>query len=151
MEKLKCLECGATLENVQECRDYLNEMIKWDFEDFNGAGQLHHLTVLCYNLQHPSTYSPKGLEEAKKSLKDFILKPNSFKEHDMSNRHNLASNVRDWKITGTADSHGIYVSKPNWTILASDVVMAGLDNYIENVKKWSHSVLESLKASGNLS
>jgi len=150
MDKLKCHECGAPLNNVKECRDYLNEMIKWDFEDFTGVGQVHHLTVLCYNLQHPSNYSPKGLEEAKNSLKNFILNPNSFKEHDMSNRNNLASNMRDWKIIGTVESHGTYPLKPSWKILASDVVMGGLNNYVGNVKKWAQSVLESLEESDEL-
>ncbi len=145
-----CPECGAAIAKGTTCRDYLNEMIKWDFEDFNGAGKIHHLTVLSYNLQHPSVYSQRGLEDAKISLNKFVLNPNSFKEHDESNRKKLASSVRDWKITGTSEDYGIYPAKPNWTILASDIVKDGLDLYIENVKKWSESVLESLKSSGNL-
>ena len=150
MEIPTCLECGAPLEGVQECRDYLNEMIKWDFEDFGGVGKIHHLTVLSYSLQHPSAYSQKGLEDAKISLQEFILHPGSFKEHDDSNRKKLASDVRDWKITGTAEDHGTYEIKPHWTMLASDVVMAGLGPYVENVEKWSRSILESLQNSGNL-
>lgn len=150
MEKLHCLECGALLQNVQECRDYLNEMIKWDFEDFSGVGKIHHLTILSYNLQHPSVYSQKGLEDAKASLQEYILNPESFREHDKSNRRKLASDVRKWKITSTSENYGMYAVKPNWNILASDVVAGGLDLYTINVRRWSQSVLESLKSSGNL-
>jgi len=149
-EQNLCPECGATIAKGTSCRDYLNEMIKWDFEDFNGAGKVHHLTVLSYNLQHPSVYSQKGLENGISSLQKFILHPDSFKEHDESNRKELASDVRDWKITGTPENHAEYPIKPNWTVLPSDVVRGGLDLYVENVKKWSKSVLESLKYSGNL-
>ena len=145
-----CVECGGVIENGTECRDYLNEMIKWDFEDFTGVGQIHHLTVLSYNLQHPSVYSPRGLENAKQSLAEFIRHPMAYTKHGMRDLENLASDVRDWKITGTADHHGSYTTKPLWNITASDVVKSGLDNYVENVKKWSKSVLDALKESGNM-
>ena len=144
MDTPYCHECGAPLENVESCCDYLNEMIKWDFEDFTGVGRIHHLTVLSYGLQHPSVYSSKGLQDAKDSLKQFMLDPESFREHDKRNRQRLASGTRDWKITGTSEDHGEYPSPPAWKIRASDVVREGLPRYIENVKKWAASVLESL-------
>ncbi len=150
MDKNQCFECGANLENVQSCRDYLNEMIAWDFQDFAGVGQIHHLTVLSYNLQHPSVYSKKGLQNAINSLKVFITNPTSFTEHDSLNRKNLSSDVRDWKITGTENDHGIYKTQPIWGITADDVVHGGLDKYVENVKKWSISILEILNKSGNM-
>ncbi len=150
MKDLHCPECAAPLQNVENCREYINEMIRWDFEDFTGAGQVHHLTVLSYNLQHPSVYSAKGLEDAKVSLKEFLANPESFKDHDMRNRERLGSNVRDWKITGTPENHGKYAQAPIWKIRASDVVTAGLQDYVENVKQWAQSVYESLEESGNL-
>lgn len=150
MQNETCPECGAPLVGVSECRDYLNTMITWDFEDFAGVGQIHHLTVLSFNLQHPSVYSSKGLENAKASLKEFLLHPESFKEHDEWNRKNLASSSRDWKITGTSTDHGSYSKRPEWKILASDVVGPGLDTYVENVKNWSQSILETLRSSNNL-
>ena len=150
MNDRRCPECGSLLENVTECREYLNEMVKWDFEDFTGVGRVHHLTVLSYNLQHPSVYSPKGLEDAKGSLKEFLANPESFKEHDARNRRTLSSDARDWKITGTLEDHAKYSMMPQWTITASDVVKGGLPNYVENVKKWAESVRESLAVSSNL-
>lgn len=150
MDNEKCNECGASLENAAECRDYLNEMIKWDFEDFTGVGKIHHLTVLSYDLQHPSTYSQRGLEDAKNSLEIFLTSPESFAEHDERNRAALSSDVRVWKITGTPENHGIYRTAPIWTIRASDVVGEGLPNYIENVKNWAQSIHDALKESGNL-
>lgn len=150
MNDTRCPECDAPLEHVTACREYLNEMIKWDFEDFTGVGKIHHLTVLSYNLQHPSVYSQKGLADAKESLKEFIQDPESFAAHDERNRKNLGSDVRDWKIAGTAEDSGKYRTAPTWTMRASDVIRAGLPEYVENVKKWSTSVFESLQASGNL-
>ncbi|MES2622953.1 MAG: DUF5946 family protein [Patescibacteria group bacterium] len=145
-----CPECGALLNTFPECRDYLNEMIKWDFEDFTGVGQIHHLTVLSYNLQHPSVYSQKGLENAKRSLVEFILHPMAYEKHGVIDLKNLASDVRDWKITGTAENHGAYTTKPVWNMTAADVVNGGLENYVENVKKWSAEVLGILKELGEI-
>jgi hypothetical protein len=125
-------------------------MIKWDFEDFTGVGQIHHLTVLSYNLQHPSVYSARGLEDAKSSLGDFLIHPDSFAEHDKQNRERLASDKRDWNITGTPEDHGVYLHAPVWKMTASDVVKAGLPHYVENVKFWARSVFDSLRESGNL-
>ena len=148
-ESTKCTECEAILPKSATCRDYLNEMIKWDFEDFTGVGQVHHLTVLSYNLQHPSVYSEKGLENAKKSLAKFILHPTSYTEHGTEDVKNLASDVREWKITSTVGDQGKYIIKPIWEMTAKDVAEEGVVNYVENVKKWSESVLKALKKSGN--
>lgn len=150
MKDETCAECGSSLENVNECRDYLNEMIKWDFEDFTGVGKVHHLTVLSYNLQHPSVYSPMGLDDAKNSLQEFLTNPEAFSSHDERNRKLLASDVRDWKIVGTPENYAKYVGTPLWKMNASIVVEGGLPLYVENVKKWARSVFESLVESGDL-
>lgn len=143
-----CSECGAVVHEGTTCRMYLDEMIKWDFEDFAGVGQIHHLTVLSYNLQHPSVYSKKGLEDAKQFLEEFFVQNATFEEHDERNKRRLSSDVRDWKITGRPEDHGSYAAEPHWTMTAADVVSEGLENYVGNVKKWSMSVYESLKESG---
>jgi hypothetical protein len=58
--------------------------------------------------------------------------------------------VRDWKITGTPENHANYVGTPTWKMNASHVVEEGLPHYVENVKKWTRSVYESLVESGDL-
>jgi len=146
----KCEECGAILPEGKLCGEYLEEMIKWDFEDFLGVGQIHHLTVLCYYLQHPSLYSREGLADGKDFLREFVVKDVSFSEHDARNRERLSSSVRDWKIKGTPENHGAYAAKPAWEMTAKDIVEAGLGDYVGNVKKWSRSVYASLEKSGNL-
>ncbi len=125
-------------------------MIAWDFNDFEGAGAVHHLTVLCYNLQHPKTYSKKGLEDAKEFLVEFVFKKFSFKQHDERNKQRLSSNVRNWKITGTPEDYGKYAAVPLWTFRASDVAIPGKENYNARVEFWAESVYKNLHDSGNL-
>jgi hypothetical protein len=69
-----CPECGSFLTNEEKCRDYFDQMLIWDFENPTGAGKLHHLTVLCYHLQHPSLYSLEAMKSAKKFLRNIIEK-----------------------------------------------------------------------------
>jgi Family of unknown function (DUF5946) len=45
-------------------------MLFWENEN-PGYGQVHHLMVLSYHLQHPSLYSPEGLSAAIHLLTDF--------------------------------------------------------------------------------
>lgn len=145
-----CAECGAVLPEGKMCRDYFEEMITWDFEDFLGAGQVHHLTVLCYNLQHPHVYSKRGLEDAKDFLHEFVEKNVSFEEHDKRNRERLGSDVRDWKITGSDEDHGSYDEMPQWTIHASEVALRGKEGYPERVRAWAQSVYDALAQSGTI-
>ncbi len=78
MDMQRCAECGGRLEEGKTCNDYFQQMLIWDFEDFTGAGAVHHLTVLCYHVQHPATYSKKGLEDAKAFLTEFVAKKRFF-------------------------------------------------------------------------
>ena len=135
-----CTECGASLIAGQSCRDSFNQMLAWDFQDPIGAGQLHHLTVLCYNLQHPSVYSPEALEEAKQVLTDFIVNNVSAKQMLAKQRQNFSSKNRDWKIQGTSERFGSYQQKINWTMTAADVVMLGISSYSDSVLKWAKSI-----------
>jgi hypothetical protein len=125
-------------------------MLIWDFETPTRAFKLHHLTVLCYHLQHPSLYSPEALESAKKFLRSIIEKDVFAQKLLGINRQTLTSNGRTWKIKGTLESHGSYQSEIKWSMTAFDIVTHGLSSYTEMVQKWAESIYEDLKISGNL-
>ncbi len=124
-------------------------MLAWEIEN-PSLGEVHHLMVLSFYLQHPSLYSPEGLEGAKQLLVDFLkrdLTPNQVRERD---RAAMDSGNRKFKIKGTAESRGSYPYPVPWTITAADVVAGGADHYRDNVRMWTRSILASLKASANL-
>ena len=64
-------------------------------------------------------------------------------------RATVASNKRDWKIKGTPERHGSYDRQMPWTMTATDIVSAGIDQYVEQVRVWAHSISETLKATGS--
>ena len=144
-----CPECRATWTEGITCQDHLHQMLFWEAED-PSLGVVHHLMVLCYHLQHPSLYSPEGLRFSMQLLVDFVEHGVSPQESRQQNRTVVNSSNRKWKITATPTSHGSYENPIQWPMTAAHVIAGGTDQYCENVRAWSRSMLEALVASGNL-
>ena len=106
--------------------------------------------VLCYHLQHPGLCSPEGLGGAKRLLVDFLVRGITPEEVRRRDRAAMDSGKRKFKIKGIPASHGAYNHPVHWTMTAVDVTAGGMERYRDNVKAWARSVLETLKASGNM-
>jgi hypothetical protein len=123
-------------------------MLFWEAEN-PGYGEVHHLMVLCYHLQHPSLYSPRGLSAARRLLVEFLEQGETPDEVRKRNRASVDSGKRKWKIKGTAASHGSYDLSVQWTMTAADVTAGGATNYCDNVRRWAQSIHQVLKSTGN--
>src|ERR1051326_8323512 len=145
-----CPECGASWHEEETCQDHFHQMLTWEAER-PGNYEVHHLMVLCYQLQHPSLYSPEALSGAVLLLADFLERGVTTQEVRRRHRATLDSGTRAWKIKGTPASHGVYATPVQWTITAANVTDGGVDNYCDNVRTWARSVYETLKTSGNFS
>jgi hypothetical protein len=140
-----CPECGAVWGAEQTCEDSFHQMLFWEAE-YPAYGEVHHLTVLCYHLQHPSLYSPEGLNEARRLLVELVEHGAAPAEVRQRNRARVDSSKRDWKIKATATSHGSYDRVIDWPLTAADVVAGGTDHYCDNVRRWAQSINEAFKA-----
>ena len=140
-----CPECGASWQAGETCQTAFHQMLFWE-SDHPGYGEVHHLMVLCYHLQHPSLYSPAGLNEARRLLVEFVEQGTSPVEVRQRNQTRLDSSQRDWRIKGTAASHGWYDHAVAWRMTAADVVAGGSEHYCDNVRLWAQSINEALKA-----
>jgi hypothetical protein len=121
-------------------------LLFWEAEYPAYGAEVHHLMVLCYHLQHPSLYSPEGLQEARRLLVEFVEKGVSPTEVRKSIRDRVDSSKRTWKIKATTTSHGSYQRAIAWPMTAADVVAGGPDNYCANVRAWAKSIDETLQA-----
>lgn len=147
----KCSECGAVWHSGITCLDHFHQMLAWEFENPGGAGAVHHLTVLCYNLQHPSVYSPDALIEAKALLARYVVDGVSPRQIRSELQQILNSSTHSYKIRGTPDVHGAYAHPVNWTTTIEHITAGGLDGYCERVEAWAKSVYQSLLVSGHYS
>ncbi len=144
-----CPECGATLKDNLTCEDHFHQMLYWENE-FPGHGVVHHLTVLCYYLQHPSLYSPDGLRYGLGLLVEFVENQVSPQEIRQKSRSQVDSGQRGWKVTSRSGQKGAYSHPVDWTMTARDVTAPGAEHYIESVRRWANRVFQDLKQSKNL-
>lgn len=142
-----CPECGAAWRDGKTCQDDFHQMLFWEAE-YPAIGEVHHLTVLCYHLQHPSLYSPEGLAEARQLLAEFVEHGRTPGEIRKRNRGWVDSGNRSWKIKGTATAHGSYNPPIKWTMTAADVVAGGVNSYCDNVRAWALALHMALKNTG---
>jgi len=146
---MKCPECGAIWLDGNTCQDYFHQMLFWENENPE-YGEVHHLMVLCYHLQHPGLLSPEGLHEAKNLLKEFLECDSTPRQVRISHRADVDSGKRIWKIKATESSRGSYSKPMQWGMTAADVVAGGKENYCENARRWARSIYEILKDVGIL-
>jgi hypothetical protein len=121
-------------------------MLYWENE-VPALGEVHHLMVLCYYLQHPTLYSPDGLQNGIELLEDFVERGLSPAEARRQNRSQVDSGSRVWKITARPGQTGNYPHPMDWKMTAVDVVAAGRDAYVESVRRWARLTRETI-ASG---
>ena len=133
-----CPECGADWHDGNTCADHFHTMLGWELD--LSLLDVHHLTVLCYHLQHPSLYSPEGLRGARVLLIDFVARGLSPAEVRRRDGARMQSGRRDYRIKGTPERHGVYDPPVRWTMTARDVVAAGPDAYYASVRAWAKSV-----------
>lgn len=88
-----CSVCGARLEDGQACLDLFHLILGWELD--HQLYDVHHLAVLCYYLQHPSLYSPEGLEGAKAQLADFLERGVSPQQMRKTMSKSVASDMRE--------------------------------------------------------
>ena len=144
-----CPDCGAAHEAPLACDDDFHTLLGWENE-FPGYGVVHNLLVLCYHLQHPRLYSPEGLNYAKGLLLDFLEKGKTTEDVRRENKRQVSSSHRTWKVTARPGAQGSYSNPVTWTMTALDIVRAGPEGYIKNVRAWAEAVLTSLRAAGEV-
>jgi hypothetical protein len=145
-----CPECGAPRFEANTCQDNFSQMLVWEYEDMEHKGQVHHLMVLCYHLQHPSLYAPEGLLNAQRLLFGFMesgITPQEVRQRD---RDKVDSGKRNWKIKARPGLVASYHNPIRWPMTSADVIARGADAYNENVQEWARSVLEAMRVTGNM-
>ena len=145
----QCPECGARWAAGVTCQDHFHQMLAWEIERPE-LGEVHHLMVPSFYLQHPTLYSPEGLIFSLRLLRDFVERGLTPLDVRRRNRDALDSGRRRFKITATPAAHGAYDRAVKWTMTAADVTAAGADAYRESVRRWAKAILDDLRASGTL-
>jgi hypothetical protein len=145
-----CLECGAKNEPGTTCTESFHQMLFWEAEHPDFAAQVHHLMVLAYHLQHPSLYSPDGLQYAIDLLIDFHVRGLPPEHVRQRGRARVDSSRRKWKIRASPGMTGAYPQPVTWTYTTADVIAAGLEAYPASVRQWTETIYQDLRHAGCL-
>lgn len=144
-----CAECGTVWPAFQTCPAAFHQLLAWEAAH-PALGDVHHLMVLGYHLQHPHLYSPAGLAYSKELLIAFVVQGVSPQEIRRRARASVDSRKRKWKITGTPESHGAYTPPIRWALTIADVVARGAPHYCASVRAWAAAVHADLQATSHL-
>lgn len=139
-----CPECGAPWTGGRTCADDFHQLLFWENERPE-LGEVHHLMVLCYHLQHPSLYSAEGLAHARRLLASFVADDLSPAEMRQRQRAAVDSGQRGWSVTARPGNHGAYERTPEWTMRAQDVVAGGIEQYRGSVRRWAAGIYDALE------
>lgn len=130
-----CPECGAT-----GCHDKFGELLALEFEDPAVFGAVHHITVICYNLQHPATFTDEVIAWMRSSLRAIIVDGLSPAELRKRARKNTSGGVQVKRHTEPRGEP----SRTHWSMTAADVRTDDPEVYREDIVAWAKSILKDL-------
>jgi hypothetical protein len=117
-------------------------MLAFEFGHAETFGAVHHLTVLCYNVQHPGAFKDEFWSYSAALLKDVV-------EHNVSGadlrrrmRHELTSGNRRIKIKGHPTKARCYP----WPMRAIDVLTDDPHLYAERAREWARAIVVTLRS-----
>src|SRR4051812_49297138 len=113
--KSTCFECGAIRTDGLTCQDDFYALLAYESAIDDLTPDIHMLMVLSYYIQHPHLYSPEGLAWAIHQLADAVDHGMPSSEIRRRGRDEVASDKRDWKVTGTPEYHGSYSKPVAWS------------------------------------
>ena len=133
----KCPVCGAILPDGTICRELfdLSQIKEIEQPDYYAV---HHLSVLCYMLQH-NIYSRSGWLGGRNLLFQFVsgvLTPAAARR---KNRKKLDSRKRSWSLTKGEKLPG--VESVIWTLTIADIRLDTAEHYCADVRRWAECVL----------
>lgn len=144
VDHMPCLQCGALPRDGKTCQDKYGEILALEFEDPSVFGAVHHITVTCYNLQHPDFFSDEAIEWMKASLRKIVeegLSPGEMRK-SAGKRTGEGMNVR--RRTAPADAP----RRIDWSMTVMDVRRDNAEVYTRDIKAWAKSILDDLGRDG---
>lgn len=132
-----CLDCGAEFATGEQCRERFDLCLAKELENPTTYGLVHHLTVICYMLQHQG-YSRQGWLESRELLVKFIRQGQTPDGVRRQNYQRLDSGRRKWSITRGERFSTAGVS---WSHTIADVRLDNAEVYQADVTLWARAVL----------
>jgi hypothetical protein len=137
-----CPECGAPSRDGRSCREQFDALMALEYNDPEGLGAVHHLTVLCYVLQHPSRYSMPAVIWGKAALKAAVQHSVPPRELRRQAGRLFGGSAR---VRGVLPIAGLH--RTQWKMTIADVYGCDPGEYTNRVEAWARSIAGQIEAS----
>jgi Family of unknown function (DUF5946) len=110
-----------------------------------GPGGLpHFFAVATYNVQHPTStgYTVEAIAGLREQLARTVSDGQTISDVRRSVRHSVRDNPRIKRKLGDPVPHW---RVRDWPLNVTDVVREGRSGYVEMVRRWAQSVVETVK------
>ncbi len=134
-DHVSCPQCGAI-----GCRERYGEILALEFEQPDVFGAVHHITVNCYNLQHPDTFTDEALTWMRSSLRAIVEEGLSGPDLLKMARKTFRGDVPVKRRT----AHDGALPRTKWSMTVMDVRTDSPEAYVEDIKAWAKSILSDL-------
>ncbi|HMX19672.1 MAG TPA: DUF5946 family protein [Anaerolineales bacterium] len=129
-----CPECGAT-----NCESRFHEFLALEFS--NAAyGNVHHLTVAAYMLQHSSKLTREGWRYERELLRAFLVENKTPAFIRRQNRDRVDDSKRTFKIKSKDGSP--FINRFAWTKTILNVRAENAEVYCADITTWAGAVLK---------
>ena len=132
-----CSLCGAAPRDGRSCREQFRALLALEYEDPATYGVVHHLTVLCYLLQHPYSYSDEALDWVWTALEGSVTQ--GWTADDLRRR---ARQLVDAGTSGRGNNQPAHDRQQiAWPVTVADVFRDDPRGHRERVWTWARSIL----------
>ncbi len=131
-----CPECGAPGDT---CHEKFESMLALEFEDPKVFGAVHHLTVICFNLQHSSMFTDESIAWMSSTVQAIVeegLSPAELRERSVKKFDGKVKVLRKAPRTS---------SKIAWSMTVLDVRTDSPEIYVKDVTAWAKSILADMR------
>jgi Family of unknown function (DUF5946) len=143
-DDVRCPHCGAA-----GCKDKYGEMLALEFEQPSVFGAVHHLTVICYNIQHPDSFSDEALAWMRSALRDIVEKgltgPELLKRARGSFSGDYKVKCRDSRARDRHTDVPCIPERTGWSMTVADVRTDSPGAYTGDIKAWARSILDDIQ------
>ncbi len=129
--------CGARLFGDETCETLFHRCLALEYEHPSAFGAVHHLTVLCYMLQH-NLYSHAVWLEGRALIGRFLRNEITPTELVKQTHQTRASMKRDGHVTKGAKLPTFQTI--SWSYTIADVRLTTPKLYCADVEQWAQAV-----------
>ncbi|MBE7467899.1 MAG: hypothetical protein DPW09_00730 [Anaerolineae bacterium] len=133
----RCPDCEAEFPSGEQCRERFDLCLAKELEHPATYGLVHHLTVICYMLQHQG-YSRQGWLASRELLVKFMRQGQTPAGVRRQNRQRLDSGRRTWSVTRGERFSTVGVI---WTRTIAGVRLDNAEVYQADITLWARAVL----------